>query len=543
MADTKKTKILIIGGGFAGVYTAMELERLLKRDPSVEINLVSKENYIVFQPMLPEVISGAIGLTDVISPIRRLCPRTNLFTRPVESIDLAKKRVTAASGFDSREYYLSYDHLVIAVGNLTSFAGQSGLMEHAVPFKTLGDGLVLRNHVIHAMEEADIEQDPEIRKALLTFVIGGGGFSVVEAIAELNDFVRISVKHFRNINPKEIRTVLLHSGPLILPELPESLAQYAQNLLVQRGVEVMTKTRLQGATAGYALLSNGERIPTRTLVSTVPSTANPLVNDLPVKKEKGRIVVNQFLEVPDAPGLWAAGDCAWIVDPETGEPHPPTAQHAIREARCLAQNIVATIRVGAKKPFHFHALGKLGALGHQRAVAEMLGVKLGSNRLTSFVAWIMWRFIYLMKMPGLDRKVRVAVGWFLDLILGADIVQLRTDRGASIRREHFEAGETIFREGDRGDRVYVIVDGEIDILRAAPGGGETLVRRLVQGETFGEIALVRDMPRTAAARSVSKVNLLSMDRETFQTLFATMPPLRRLFEELIDSRIGAATPR
>jgi len=538
MADTKKTRILILGGGFAGVYTAMELERLLRRDPSVEINLVSKENYIVFQPMLPEVISGAIGLTDVISPIRRLCPRTNLFTRPVESIDLAKRRVTAGSGFDAREYYLFYDHLVIAVGNLTSFAGQSGLMEHAVPFKTLGDGLVLRNHVIHAMEEADIEHDPEVRRALLTFVIGGGGFSGVEAIAELNDFVRGSVKHFRNIDPKEIRTVLLHSGPLILPELPDSLARYAQDLLIKRGVEVMVKTRLQGATAGYALLNNGERIPTRTLVSTVPSTANPIVNDLPVKKEKGRIVVNQFLEVPDAPGVWAAGDCAWIMDPETNEPHPPTAQHAIREARCLARNIVATMRVGTKKPFHFHALGKLGALGHQRAVAEVFGVK-----ISGFIAWVLWRFIYLMKMPGLDRKVRVAVGWFLDLILGADIVQLRTDKAASIRREHFEAGETIFREGERGDRVYVIVDGEIDILRATPDGGETLVIRMGQGETFGEIALVRETPRNATARSASKVNLLSMDRETFQTLFATMPPLRRLFEELIDSRIGAVTPR
>ena len=538
MADAKKTQILIIGGGFAGVYTAMELERLLKRDPSVEINLVSKENYIVFQPMLPEVISGAIGLTDVISPIRRLCPRTNLFTRPVEAIDLAKKRVTAGSGFDAREYYLSYDHLVIAVGNLTSFAGESGLMEHAVPFKTLGDGLVLRNHVIHAMEEADIEHDPAIRRALLTFVIGGGAFSGVEAIAELNDFVRGSVKHFRNIDVKEIRTVLLHSGLLILPELPETLARYAQDLLAKRGVEVMTKTRLQGATAGYALLNNGERIPTRTLVSTVPSTANPLVNDLPVKKEKGRIVVNQFLEVPDAPGVWAAGDCAWIMDPETNEPHPPTAQHAIREARCLARNIVATMRVGTKKPFHFHALGKLGALGHQRAVAEVFGIK-----LSGFFAWVLWRFIYLMKMPGLDRKIRVAVGWFLDLILGADIVQLRTDRAASIRREHFEGGEVIFREGERGDRVYVIVEGEIDIVRAAPGGGETLIVRLGQGKTFGEIALVRDQPRNATARSASKVNLLSMDRETFQTLFATMPPFRRLFEELIDSRIGAAPAR
>src|SRR5881628_2583166 len=199
MMNQKRARVLIVGGGFGGVYTAITLEKLLRNDPSVEVGLISKENYLVFQPMLPEVISGSIGILDTIAPIRRLCPNTNLYTREVESIDLKNKTVTTSAGFRPRPYQLEYDHLVIAVGNITSFVGQPGLAEHAMPFKYLGDALVLRNHVIHALEEADIEKDPELRRALLTFVVAGSGFSGVEAVAELNDFVRKVARSFRNI--------------------------------------------------------------------------------------------------------------------------------------------------------------------------------------------------------------------------------------------------------------------------------------------------------------------------------------------------------
>src|SRR6266542_5177085 len=233
---TRPTRILILGGGCGGVYTAITLEKLLKAEikrGEVELALISRDNYIVFQPMLPEVISGSIGIVDTITPIRRLCPRTNLYTRTIESIDLKRRRVTAATGFGSQQLHLEYDHLVIALGNVTSFAGQPGLAEHALPFKYLSDALVLRNHAIHVLEEADIEPDPEIRRSLLTFVVAGGGFSGVEAVAELNDFVRAAAKSFRNVMPEEIRVLLLHSGALILPELPESLAGFAQRLLMK----------------------------------------------------------------------------------------------------------------------------------------------------------------------------------------------------------------------------------------------------------------------------------------------------------------------
>ena len=540
MTRTGPVRILILGGGFGGVYTALTLEKLLKAQLDrglVELGLVNRDNYIVFQPMLPEVISGSIGIIDTITPIRRLCPRTNLYTRMIEGIDLKRRRVTAAAGFGSQQLYLEYDHLVIALGNVTSFAGQPGLAEHALPFKYLGDALVLRNHAIHVLEEADIERDPEIRRSLLTFVVAGGGFSGVEAVAELNDFVRAAAKSFRNVMAEEIKVILLHAGPLILPELPESLAGFAQRLLMKRGVEIRLNTRLYGATGDAALLEGGARIATRTLVSTVPSGSNPLVAMLPCRKERGRIVTDAHLELPDDAGVWAVGDCALIIDSQTGQPSPPTAQHAIREARCVADNIVASLRGTPKRTFAFKALGKMGALGHRSAVAEVFGVK-----LSGLLAWWLWRTIYLMKLPGLDRKIRVAVDWTLDLLLPGDIVQLRTERSVGIRREHFEAGEVIFQEGGHGEWLYVIVDGLVDVVKQVPGQGEAPLRRLGPGDCFGEIALLGDHIRTATTRSVTAVNLLAVDRDAFHALFSTLPPLRDFFERLIEERMMTRPP-
>lgn len=527
----RPTRILILGGGFGGVYTALELEKLIGRETDVEIDLVSRENYLVFQPLLPEVIAGSIGILDTIAPIRRLCPRTNLYTRTVEGIDLRHRRVTLDVGFRNQSLQLEYDHLVIALGNITSFAGIPGLSEHALPFKYLGDALALRNQIIHVLEEADIERDPEARRHLLTFVVAGGGFSGVEAVAEINDFVRAAAKSFRRIRGEEIRVVLLHAGSLILPELPESLAQFAQQLLIRRGVEIRLNTRLQGATADAAMVRGSSRIPTRTLVSTVPSAPNPLVAMLPLTKEKGQIRVDEYLAVADTPGVWAVGDCAHVIDANTGKPCPPTAQHAIREARCVARNIMATLRSRPRRAFTFKALGKLGSLGHHSAVAEVFGIK-----LSGFLAWWLWRSVYLMKLPGLERKIRVATDWTLDFIFPPDIVQLKTERALSMRREHFEAGEIIFREGERGNWLYIVLDGEVEVVTES-GPARIVLARLQRGDCFGEMALISDTPRTATVLTRTAVNVLALDRDAFQALFANLPPLRSFFEGLIKSRL------
>jgi NADH dehydrogenase len=248
-------------------------------------------------------------------------------------------------------------------------------------------------------------------------------------------------------------------------------------------------------------------------------------------------VVTPHLELADHPGVWAVGDCAFAVDAKTGVPCPPTAQHATREARCVAENIAATLRGGPRRAFSFAALGKMGSLGHRSAVAEVFGLK-----LSGVLAWWLWRTVYLLKLPGLDRKLRVAADWTLDLVLPADITQLKTEHVDGIRREHFEPNETIFREGDRGDWLYVLVDGEVEVTRRVPGQGESLLRRLGPGECFGEIALVSDRPRSATVRSLTGVNVLAVDRDAFHALFSTLPPLRGFFEQLIDARSGPRQP-
>ena len=538
MNANRRKSIVILGGGFGGVYTAMELERPLKRERDIEITLINRENYLVFQPMLSEVISGSIGILDTVIPIRRLCPGVNLFTREVEAIDLDNKVITTSPGFWPQPRKLEYDYLVLALGTVMNFAGMPGLEEHAVPFKTLGDALFIRNHILHILEEADIEEERDRRQKLLTFVVAGGGFSGVEAVAEINDFAREAAKSYRQISPNELRVVLLHAGPRILPELTEDLGHFAQRILERRKVEIRLNTRLAGATGDYALLQGGERIPTKTLISTVPSAPHPVLTALPCRKEKGRIVTNEFLELPEFPGVWALGDCAWIIDRKSGHPCPPTAHHAIRQARCAAANIHAAIRGTPKRPFAFSGLGKMGALGRHSAVADILGVK-----VSGYLAWLLRRFIYLMKLPGLDRKLRVATDWFLDMTLPMDIVQLKITRSASISQEHFEPGETIFRQGDWGDRVYVIVKGEVEVVREEPGKGEIVLRKQGPGEYFGEIALISNAPRTATVRTLTGVDALTIERGAFIALLAHLPPLRKIFEQVMQERLERTTER
>ena len=533
---TKRPRVVILGGGFAGIYTAMELEKAGGAGADVDIVLVNKENYFVFQPMLPEVISGTIGMLDVVSPIRRLLPRTDLHVREVESIDLEKKVVVTSPGFRPHPHIIPFDHLVIALGSVTDFRGLRGLPEHAFPFKNLGDALNLRNHVIRALDEASIERhDEALRKQLLTFVVAGGGFSGVEVVAELNDFVREVARSYKSIDPREIRIVLLHAGQRILPEVAESLAVFAQGILVRRGIEIRFKTVLEAATSDAAILRGGEAIPTRTLVSTVPSFPHPLLEALPLAKAKNRrLLVNRHLQAEGRTNVWALGDCA-VVPQEDGTPAPPTAQHATRQAAVAAHNILATLRGGALRTFDFKGLGKMGALGHRSAVAELpFGIK-----VSGFVAWWIWRSIYLAKLPGWGRRLRVASAWTLDLLLPAELVQLKLGGSRGVTQEHFEPGQDIFRQGDLGDRVYLVMSGWADVCRSVDGV-EGRIARLGPGDWFGEMALLNETTRGATVRCTEAMDALVLPKSEFSILAANLPDLRRSFERVMEARRGSA---
>ena len=380
------TQVLILGGGFAGVYTARYLEKLL-RSEEASITLINRENYWVYQPMLPEVISGSIGLTNVVSPIRRLCRRTNLIMREVEDIDLKKQIVTISPGFRPRQLQLQYDHLVIALGSITDFHGMPGMIENAMPFRTLADAMALPNHLIHVLEEADVEENPELRRQLLTFVVGGGGFSGVEVVAELNDFVLSVKRNYLRLRNEPYRCVIVQAGGRVLPEMSERLAMFAQKVLLRHGVEIILNDRLKAATSEKAILQSGTKIPCKTLISTVPSALPSVVQNLDCPKERGRLLVNTRLELKGYEGnVWALGDCASI-ETVAGTRVPPTAQHAVREATTATSNIAFAVRGGKQVEFGFAGLGTLGSLGTWRCRSRDLWRQAFRNIRMVFMAW------------------------------------------------------------------------------------------------------------------------------------------------------------
>jgi NADH dehydrogenase len=530
MENQQRKRVVILGGGFAGVYTAMHLEKAARRRDDLEIVLINKDNYFVFQPMLAEVVSGSVGMLDTVSPIRRMLPRTDLHVREIEAVDTVNQTVTTTPGFKPQANVISYDHLVIALGNVTDFRGLRGLPEHAIPFKNLSDALFIRNHVIHVLEEAAIEHaHPELRRQLLTFVVAGGGFSGAEVVAELNDFVRRVIGNYPQLDPSEVRVVLLHALDRILPELDAKLALYAQKIMTRRGIEIRLNTKLTAATGDEAILDDGTRLPTKTLISTVPSSPNPLIDLLELPKERGRLLVDADLRVRGTENVWALGDCALVPLPD-GKFSPPTAQFAIRQGKTAGQNIVAAIRGGETRKFRFTEQGKLAALGHRTAVAQVFGIN-----ISGALAWFMWRTIYLMKLPGWGRRLKVAAAWTFDLFLPPELVQLRLTNSTGVAHEHFEPGQEVFLQGDLGDRIYIIAQGTAEVVRQERGLEVTLAE-LGPGEYFGEMALLNQTTRNATVRCVTPLDLLSIHKREFSVLAANLPAMRESFEQVMKQR-------
>ncbi|MGB5696445.1 MAG: NAD(P)/FAD-dependent oxidoreductase [Polyangiales bacterium] len=419
-------RIIILGGGFGGLGVARRLDQRLPKDSGVEVLLVSRENFFSFTPMLHEVAASDVDLTHVVNPVRKLLRRVRFFVGDVDMVDLERRivRVVHGSGGHRHHHDLDFGQLVFALGSTTNFYGLPGLAEHALPMKSLGDAIALRNHVIACLEEADTECSARAgrRAALATFVVAGGGFAGVETLAAINDFARDALVFYPNLRPADLRMVLVHSGSEILPELDSRLGAYARQKLLRRGIEIYLKTRVKSATEGLVVLSDDTEFETRTLVWTAGTTPHALLSTLPCGREAGRLSVNAKLQVEAWPGVWALGDCAWIPDPE-GHPYPPTAQHAIRQGRVLADNVIAHMEGRPKRPFVFRTVGQLASIGRRAGVAQIFGL-----RFSGFFAWWLWRTIYLAKLPGLEKRLRVLIDWTLDLIFSKDLVQYATAR-------------------------------------------------------------------------------------------------------------------
>jgi len=426
MQDAAHKRVLILGGGFAGLTVAMQLERTLARDPSVEITLINRENFFLFTPMLHEVATSDLDLTTIVNPARKMLRRVQFLAGEVDQVDIQNRRVFFSHGFDHHRHTIEFDFLVLGMGSVTNLYSIPGLHEYALTMKTLGDAMRLRNHLIAHLEEADSECC-KVKEPLLTFVVAGGGFAGVETVAGINDFVRAALPSYLHLTEDMLRVVLVHSGPVILPELGEQLGVYARQKLAGRKVEIRLNTKVEEFSGRVVRLSDGAAIHTNTLVWTAGTSPNPLLEAIPCAKERGRLLVTESLELPVWPGVWALGDCAAAPDRRTGGFHPPTAQHALREAKVVAHNVIASIRGQEKNQFDFSTIAQLAAIGRRTGVANILGVN-----FSGFIAWWLWRTIYLSKLPRFEKKLRAAFDWTLDLIFSKDLVQFLDVRAPMI---------------------------------------------------------------------------------------------------------------
>jgi NADH dehydrogenase len=427
-----KTRVVILGGGFGGVSTARSLERLCKRRRDVEIDLVSRDNFLFMTPLLFEVCSGALDARHCSFPIRAFLRTTRFVEAAVQGVDLERRVVHLSAGGEQRER--GYDQLVIALGGMTNRSMIPG-SEHAFTFKTLADAFLLRNHIIERFERADVEMDPARKRRQLTFVVIGGGLVGVELFGELTAFADGIAPLYKHLNRDEVRFVLLEGGDQIMPEVDSKLAAYgAEVLSKRRGADIRTKARVQAIELWNVHLGD-ETIEAETVVLAAGIVPNPVVAGLPVERDRhGRIVVDGTMRCPSHPEVWALGDCAAVPAPD-GRPYPSLAQHAMREARVLARNIAGVLDGRSPEPFVYATMGIMGSLGHSKAFGQLLGV-----RVRGVLAWFVRRTYYLLQMPGWRRRLRIVIDWTFALLFRPDVVKIDLDSEEVERRR--EAAST-----------------------------------------------------------------------------------------------------
>lgn len=414
-------QIVILGGGFAGVAAARRLEARL-RDGEASITLISRDNFTLFTPMLPEVCSGGIETRHIVSPVRGQLRRTQYVLGEILHVDLDNKRVDLQHTITGSKMTLSFDHLVLALGSVTSTFNIPGVAERSLPLKTIEDAETLRNRIIATLELADVAVDPVERQRLLSYAVVGGGYTGCEAVGELSDLFRSISRYYRTIRPEEIKVCLVEAGKKLLPDLPAKMGEYTTEHLRRQGIQLEIGDGVSLVDENGITLQSGRRIETSTVIWSAGVRPAPAVLDLPVDHARnGGIYTERDMQVRGRPGIWALGDCAWIPMEQPDTWYAPTAQYAIREGPAVADNIIATLRGKPTKPFNFTSLGTMASLGGRKGVVAFPNGFI----LTGFLAWALWRSYYLARLPGLDRRLRVTFDWTLDLFFPRDIAEFR----------------------------------------------------------------------------------------------------------------------
>jgi NADH dehydrogenase len=533
----EKKKVLVLGGGFGGVFVAKHLEKL-GRD-KVEVELVNGNNYFVFQPLLPEVAASSIHSADAVVPLRQLLRRIQVRQAEVMGIDFEKKSVIVVQGARRVPIDLPYDELVIALGTGVDLDRFPGLPEHALTMKDLADAHRLRTHVIGCLETADVTDEPEVKRQLLSFVVVGGGFSGVETIAEMRELVTRALRYYPNIQEGDVRMTLIEYADRILPTFPADLAAYATRRLRMSGIDVLTGIGTKSATGTAVELTNGTIIPTSTIVATIGNGPHRLIATLGLDLHWARIKTDRTMRVPGQEGVWALGDAALIPLVENPGENPAdyatqTAQFAVREGQQLAANILANLEGKALKPFAYTSKGSLASLGMSKAVADVYGIKLSGT-----LAWLLWRGFYLSFLPGITSKLRVGVNWLVNSVMPPNIVQIQSTPPAT-RYNHYRKGDRVFEPGMLIDGFYTVIKGNFRLTIDNPETGEHFEKVFGPGEHFGERVLLRSALRTGLVVAQEEGVLLFIAQKDFTRFARAFPFLDNYFKDYIDRTFGGA---
>jgi len=428
-----KKKIVILGSGFAAVECAKKLENEFGNDPEIELVMIGEDNFLLFTPMLPQVASGMIETRHIVFPIRTICKKTKFYEGRIKNVDPYGKLVTLWGTGDKRSISIHYDFLVVALGSETNFFGMADVEKNAYTMKTLNDAVMLRNRIIDMLEQAENETNPILRKSFLNFVVVGGGFAGIETAGELMDLLLDVRKYYPSIQKDELKVIVLEAMGEILPGFNKKLAEFAKQKLKERGIDIQLKKTVTSFDGNEVTIKTLDETPkdsidqseinsiiTKTLIWTAGITPVNTIKRSMFKTEKGKIVINDFLEVEKFPGVFAIGDCALFVDPITNRPFPPTAQIAEAQAKMAAKNLISLIKNSEKEKFVYHSKGQLAIIGKRTGIATFLGVN-----ISGFLAWLIWRNVYLSKIPTFDKKTRVFLDWMIDLFFDRDVSRLK----------------------------------------------------------------------------------------------------------------------
>jgi NADH dehydrogenase len=525
-------RVVIVGGGFAAVEFAATLRKKLEAS-ECEIVVFSRENHMVFHPLLADVAGASINPDAAAAPLRQMLKAVNCRTERVQRVDLAANDIEFENGAGGAER-LHYDHVVVACGAESNLGIIPGMRENAFAFKVMRDAVELRQHIVRRMEEAEAANDREVRRQHLSFIVVGAGFSGVEVAGEINELVRSSTRFYRNFREEDVLVTVVHSQEQVLPEVAPSLREFARRKMEKAGITVMLNTRAVAATREGVALENGTMLRGATIVCTIGTATSPLVLKLDVPKERGRIRATPEMRIEGQTNAWTLGDCAYIINAVDNKPSPTTAQFAVRQGRQAALNLVRVMRGEATQPFRFKELGQLCSIGGYQAVAEMFGM-----RVSGFPAWFMWRSIYLLKLPTWSRRIKVALDWGWDLLFPRDLGFLNSDSTESVTHAFYRAGDFILRQGEVARTFSIIEEGEVESLQATEQNPEPrVIAILSKGDFFGEAALMGDALHDSSVRARTEVRLLQLGSELFTQLSEASQRFRELLTKAVARRSG-----